>query len=289
VERGYHEVVTFSFVDPRLQAMLEPDLDPLPLENPISSELAVMRTSLLPGLLATIAHNRKRQQMRVRVFEQALVFRPQGNDLAQLSRIAGAITGNALPEQWAAPERALDFFDAKGDVEALLAAAGIGDAEFSPAEHPAMHPGQCAAVTRGGDVIGHVGALHPAAARSLKLPAATLVFELDSTALSTRPVPCARPVSRHPSVRRDLAVVVDERVSARALEEAVGQCRIDVLQNLELFDVYRGEGIDSGKKSLALGLTFQAPSRTLSDDEVEGFVGAITDSLAKHLGASLRG
>ncbi len=289
IERGYHEVVTFSFVDPKLQAMLEPDLQPLPLANPISSDLAVMRTTLLAGLLGTLVHNRKRQQSRVRVFEQALVFRPSGDDLEQATRIAGAITGPALPEQWAVAERALDFYDVKGDVEALLAAAGIDDARFESATHAALHPGQCAAVKHGDRHLGVLGALHPAVSRSLKLPAATFVFELDAAAISTRPVPVYQVVSKFPSVRRDLAVVVDEAVSAETLKETVGQCRIDMLQNLEFFDVYRGEGIDSGKKSLAVSLIFQAPSRTLSDDEVERFVGVIVDSLAKNLGASLRG
>lgn len=269
--------------------MLEPDLAPLPLANPISSDLAVMRTTLLPGLLGTLVHNRKRQQSRVRVFEQALVFRPGNNELEQVARLGGAITGGALPEQWAAKERVPDFFDIKGDVEALLAAAGIHDARFEPATDPALHPGQCAAVMVGDRKIGALGALHPATGRSLKLPAATFVFELDAAALATRTVPTHEAVSRFPSVRRDLAVVVDEAISAQRLGETVGQCRIDVLQNLEFFDVYRGEGVDSGKKSLAIGLTFRSPSRTLSDGEVEGFVGAIVDTLAKNLGASLRG
>jgi len=289
IERGYHEVVTFSFVDERLQQLLDPDIQPLALANPISADLAVMRTMLLPGLLGVLAHNRKRQISRVRVFEQALVFRPRGDQLDQSQRIGGAITGGALPEQWGASERALDFFDLKGDVEALLAAAGMQDARFEPTTHPALHPGQSAIVRRGEAELGVIGALHPSAARALKLPAATFVFELDAAALATRAVPVYEPVSRYPSVRRDIAMVVGEEISAQALRDSVGQCRIDVLQNLELFDAYRGEGIDSGKKSLALGLTFQAPSRTLSDDEVEGFVNTIIDSLAKDLGAALRG
>lgn len=289
VERGYHEVVTFSFVDEKLQSLVDPEMAPLPLANPISADLAVMRTTLWPGLLGTVAYNRKRQQTRVRVFEHALVFRPLAEGLEQVSRIGGAITGTALPEQWGEKGRAVDFFDIKGDVEALLALCGRTDARFEPCTHPALHPGQSARVIDGEEDIGLVGAIHPAVARALKLPAATFVFELRAVALDERPVPRHTAVSRFPSVRRDIALVLDESVSAQVLRDCVGQCGIDVLQNLEFFDLYRGEGIDSGQKSLALSLTFQAPTRTLDDGEVESFVSTIIDSLAKNLGVGLRG
>ncbi len=290
IDRGYQEAITYSFVDPQLQTELDPDVAPIALSNPISSELAVMRTSMWPGLFAALLHNVHRQQSRVRLFESGLTFRQSGNAIEQSPRIGGIVMGPVAPEQWGNETRNADFFDLKSDVEALLGFSGAASKlEFVPDDHPALHPGQAARVIRDGEAVGRLGALHPGNLKRHKLTLPVLVFELDLEAVQAGQLPKFEALSRYPAVRRDIAVVLDESVTAKALQDCVGQVAGDVLKNLELFDVYRGEGIDSGKKSLALKLTFQDPSRTLNDQEIDAAEAAIVDALAKNLGGSLRG
>jgi len=290
VQRGYHEAITYSFVDAELERLIDPAAEPLALANPLSAELAVMRTTLLAGLLRALAHNSKRQQARVRLFEIGLVFARSDDALRQTPAIGGIAAGSPWPEQWGMPKRELDFYDAKGDVEALLALGGCrGEYRFVPACEAALHPGQGAIIERDGTRVGALGLVHPRIARELKLPGRTFVFELDLAALGRGRVPRYAPLSRFPAVRRDVAVVVDESVPAAALADSVGQNAGDMLQNLQLFDVYRGEGIDPGKKSLALSLTFQAASRTLSDEEVDALVGRVVQAMRAQFGAVLRG
>jgi phenylalanyl-tRNA synthetase beta chain len=290
VQRGYQEAITFSFVDPRMQALVEPREEAIALANPISSDLAVMRTSLWPGLLGAMLHNTNRQQPRVRLFESGLVFRRHAGGVEQTPVIGGVATGPAQPEQWGLEGRPADFYDVKSDVEALVGLAGDErHFDFEAAVHPALHSGQCARVVHGGETVGWLGAVHPRLTSDWRLSTPVYVFELRLGAIQEGPLPSFQALSRFPAVRRDLAVVVDEDVSAAAVRDCVGQVGIDVLDNLEFFDVYRGKGIDSGKKSLALSLTFQATSRTLHDQEVDDSVRAIVASLAHHLGAELRG
>ncbi len=290
VQRGYQEAITYSFVDAGVQQRLDPDQEPLPIENPITSDMSVMRTNLWPGLLKALEHNLNRQQRRVRLFETGLRFRRIEGELQQQPAVAGLATGPVDPEQWGRAARDGDFFDLKSDVEALLAlAAAPGEIRFVAAEHPALHPGQRARIERAGAPIGFAGALHPALARERKLGLAVYLFELDLDALQAGHRPEFRALSKYPTVRRDVSVVVDESVTAEAVRDCVGQVGIHVLENLELFDVYRGEGIDSGKKSLSFGLTFQDPSRTLTDAEVDQSVERIVASLTTNLGAILRG
>jgi phenylalanyl-tRNA synthetase beta chain len=290
IDRGYQEAITYSFVDPKLQSELDPDTAPIPLSNPISSDLSVMRTSMWPGLFAALLHNVRRQQNRVRLFESGLTFRQCGNVIEQKPCIGGIIMGPVVPEQWGCASDNADFFDLKSDLEALLEfATATSQVEFVSDEHPALHPGQAARIVRGGEIIGRLGALHPRNLKRHKLTLPVLVFELDLDPIQMGQLPKFEALSRYPAVRRDIAVVVDESVTAKALGDCVGQAAGDVLKNLQLFDVYRGEGIDSGKKSLALKLTFQDPSRTLNDEEIDAAEAAITDTLAKNLGGSLRG
>lgn len=288
VARGYQEAVTYSFVDPVMQAAMEHEVTPVALSNPISSDLAVMRTSLMPGLLHAALYNFKRQQPRVRLFESGLVFRATAGQMQQPARLGAIALGPAAALQWGLDAREVDFHDVKADVEALF---GVNSDAlvFEPATHPALHPGQCAAIRLQEQAVGIIGRLHPSLARRYKLPVAVVLFELELAAVLQAPVPGLRAFSRQPVVRRDLALVVDEAVSASAVIDCVGQAGGDMLQNLELFDLYRGEGIDSGRKSLALSLTFQAPSRTLDEAEVEVSVANILASLSRHLGATLRG
>lgn len=290
VERGYHEAISYSFVDSRLQALADPEVPPIPLANPISSDLTVMRTTLLPGLLQALLRNAKRQRARIRLFESGVVFAGDAERPLERRRLAGIASGPVLPEQWGTSPREVDFFDLRSDVEALLAAGGAARAaSFEAAGHPAFHPGLSARVRLEGEPVGVVGALHPRIGAELKLGAGAFAFELDLARLEQGRVPAYRAISRFPLVRRDISIVVDERISAAALRDCVGQVGIDVLKDLELFDVYRGEGIDSGKKSITLGLTFQAPSRTLEDAEVDAFMGDVRRALERELHATLRG
>ncbi|NCF29786.1 MAG: phenylalanine--tRNA ligase subunit beta [Gammaproteobacteria bacterium] len=290
VQRGYHEAITYSFVDAGDQRRLDPEHEPLPLANPITSDMAVMRTTLWPGLLQALVHNVNRQQPRVRLFEMGLRFRQLDGQLYQQPVIAGVAAGPVYPEQWGARTTDGDFYDLKSDVEALLALAGdSGDLSYTQSEHPALHPGQSARIERSGALVGYLGALHPVLARERKLALPVYLFELDLDSVQAGHTAEFRALSKYPTVRRDVSVVVDESVTAQAVGDCVGQVGIHVLEKLELFDVYRGEGIDSGQKSLSLGLTFQDPSRTLTDAEVDQGVDQIVASLRTKFGAILRG
>ena len=286
VDRGYHEAVTYSFVDAALQARIAPALDGVALANPIASDMGVMRTTLWPGLIGAAIYNVNRQQSRVRLFETGLVFLRDGNQVHQPRMIGGIATGPVVPEQWAREPRTVDFYDVKGDVEALLALSGQA-AEFMADTHPALHPGQTAAIVQRGERVGIIGTLHPALASELKLPGAVL-FEIHLGPVIAGTVPKFKALSRFPAVRRDLSLVLPEAISASAVRECIGQAGVGELENLELFDVYVGEGIDSGMKSISLALTFQSRSRTLDDTEVNSALSVILDSLTKKLGVALR-
>ncbi len=289
VQRGYQEVISYSFVDAALQSRLQPNDVAIPLQNPISADMGVMRTGLLTGLVQSALYNINRQQSRVCLFESGLVFRQEDEQTRQIPILGAVRYGPRYAKQWGVGDDESDFFDLKGDVEALCAASSdSGRTTFAALDHPAFHPGQSACVYRDGELAGHFGLLHPALAGDLKLAGGMWLMELSLAALNLAKIPEFKAFSRHPLVRRDIAVVVDEAVTAQALEKCVGQARVDMLKKLELFDVYRGEGIDSGRKSMAITLTFQAPSRTLDDAEVNTSVTTILDSLAKHLGATPR-
>ena len=287
VDRGYHEAVTYSFVDAALQARIAPALDGIALTNPIASDMGVMRTTLWPGLLGAAIHNVNRQQSRVRLFETGLVFMAEGDRIHQPKMVGGIAIGPVVPEQWALPSRMVDFYDVKGDVESLLALSGREAGFVADDTHPALHPGQTASIVCGGERIGTLGALHPRLASELKLPGAVL-FELRLDAVSTGTVPRFNALSRFPAVRRDLSLVAPEAISASAVRECVEQAGVDVLENLELFDVYVGEGIDSGMKSISLALTFQSRSRTLGDTDINAALRVILNSLTEKLGIALR-
>ena len=289
--RGYQEAITYSFVDRGLQQQLDPNAEALGLANPISSDMAVMRTNLWPGLVAAVAHNLNRQQTRVRLFESGLRFKVvEGGELLQQRMLSGAVTGPLLPLQWSGERRDADFFDVKADLEALLAMTGAAERfVFEASEVPGLHPGQTARVMRGETLVGHLGALHPQIARENKLVAPVYLFELHLEPLEQGATPQFGALSRFPLVRRDLSFVISERVTAELIARSVGQVAPDVLKNLELFDVYRGEGIDSGQKSISLELSFQAESRTLLDEEIDAAIDAIVATLSEGLGAKLRG
>ncbi len=289
VDRGYQEAISYSFVAKELQAALDPDYTPLALANPLSADLGVMRTSLWPGLVRALQHNRNRQMQRVRLFETGLRFRGDLNDLTQTPMVAGVAAGNASEGHWDQRDRALDFFDVKGDVQALMALAVPGDAvRFEPCEHPALHPGQSAAIIMDGEHVGLLGKVHPAVAAQLDLDGAVYLFEIEQSIFARHSVPAFSAISRYPAIRRDLAVVVDESVTAQAVQDCIIAAGGDVLSGVHLFDVYRGRGVSEGCKSLAIGLILQDYSRTLTDDEVDALQQRIIAALSDQLGAGLR-
>ncbi len=289
VARDYQEVITYSFVDPALQDRLTRGTPAVVLSNPIASDMAALRTSLWPALLQALDYNWKRQHRRIRLFEVGRRFLPEGAGVREEAVLGAVATGSALPAQWGEKSRPIDFFDAKADVEALFALGGVRSAlEFRPASHPALHPGQAAEVYLAGVAAGRLGVLHPAIQRQLDLDQPVVLYELNLDALRNTELPVAQPVSRFPAIRRDLAVVVEEAVPAGQVLELVARTAGNALVKLELFDLYRGEGIDSRRKSLAFGLTLQDSSRTLRDEEVEGILGKVVLALQTQLGAQLR-
>jgi phenylalanyl-tRNA synthetase beta chain len=289
VARGYQEAITYSFIDPKQFELFSPGVTPLMLANPISSDMAAMRVSLWPGLVQALQHNLNRQQTRVRLFESGLRFVGQLGELKQEPMLAGVVCGSRLPEGWAQGDAKVDFFDLKADVEAVLGHAGaLASFTFMPGSHPALHPGQTARIERDGREVGYLGALHPELQKKLGLDRAVYVFELVLDAVVEGRLPRFKELSRFPEVRRDLALVVDQSVSGEAVLDVIRQNAGEWMTDLRLFDVYQGKGIDPHRKSLAVGLTWQHPSRTLNDDEVNSTTSHILTSLEQRLNATLR-
>ncbi|MDT8893777.1 phenylalanine--tRNA ligase subunit beta [Halomonas sp. I1] len=289
VSRGYFEAVTYSFVSPELQETLLPQAVSPVLANPISSDLSVMRASLFPGLVRALEHNLNRQQNRVRLFETGLVFRGELDDLDQVPMLGALVCGGREPEGWSGGKQKVDFFDLKGDLESLIEMGGEMEAwRFEPGEHPALHPGQCARVMYRGQEAGWIGTLHPAVRARLGLKVDALLFEVRLDALTHGRVPAFQPLSRYPEVRRDLAFLVDAEQPVQALLDTLRAQAGEWLVEAHLFDVYQGKGVPEGRKSVALGLTWQHPSRTLNDDEINQLVDAIVEESRLHLGAELR-
>ena len=291
VTLGYQEIISYSFVDPMLSELVTGSkAQTVPLQNPISEEMGVMRTSLLPGLLSSYQHNANRQHERVRFFETGLVFQQSDSGLRQLAKLGGLIAGEKLPQNWNNSNELVDFFDLKGDVEVLAELGGTsGHFQFQSASEPGYHPGQCAQLKDAeGAVIGVLGALHPAIQRKLELDAAAFVFELDLSALQQAQIPNARALSKFPEVHRDLAIVIDETVSADSISALMRENAGEFLSELRIFDVYQGDAITKGQKSVALGLTWQHPSRNLTDEEVSIIISKCVNALQQQFNANLR-
>jgi phenylalanyl-tRNA synthetase beta chain len=291
VTLGYQEIISYSFVDPMLSELVTGSkAQTVPLQNPISEEMGVMRTSLLPGLLSSYQHNANRQHERVRFFETGLVFQQSDSGLRQLAKLGGLIAGEKMPQNWNNSNELVDFFDLKGDVEVLAELGGTsGHFQFQSASEPGYHPGQCAQLKDAeGAVIGVLGALHPAIQRKLELDAAVFVFELDLSALQQAQIPNARALSKFPEVHRDLAIVIDETVSADSISALMRENAGEFLSELRIFDVYQGDAITKGQKSVALGLTWQHRSRNLTDEEVSIIISKCVNALQQQFNANLR-
>ncbi len=292
VNRDYQEAITYSFVDPKIQSLIHPNQDVMTLPHPISSEMSVMRLSLWTGLLQSVLYNQNRQQSRVRLFETGLRFVPDENaenGVRQQNMIAGVISGNRANEHWDIEKAPTDFYDMKGDVEALLSLTANASAyEFSAAQVAALHPGQTAKITKNGQLVGYVGALHPELERKLGLNGRTLIFELLLTEIVDQKIPEACDISRFPANRRDLAVVVKEEIDAKKVLQLIEKVGGNYLIDLNLFDVYQGQGVEDGFKSLAIALVLQDTNKTLEEKDITDVIDRVVDSLKTELNASLR-
>ncbi len=290
VAKGYQEAITYCFVEPKAQQLICPQDDTVALANPISADMAVMRTSLWPGLLNTMEHNLNRQQNRVRIFESGLRFIPQADGLPeQDAMLAGAITGRREPESWTENGDLVDFYDLKGDLESVIALSGNNTGlSFAKGEHPALHPGQTAAIKQGEEIVGYIGAIHPELQKKLGFAQTIYLFEVKLSAITESELPKFTELSKFPEVRRDLAILINREIEAGAVLETVQSVAGEDLRNLRLFDIYEGKGIDLKEKSLALGLTYQHSSRTLNEDEVNASVDRVVAELQSRFGATLR-
>lgn len=292
VDRGYHEAITYSFVEPEQQKLVVPGIEPLVLPNPISADMSAMRLGLIQGLLNTVVHNQKRQQPRVRLFEYGLRFIPEAtaeNGMRQEPMLAGVISGTRGEEHWDMETATVDFFDLKGDLEAILELTANGKAySFTAVKHPALHPGQSAAVILDGEVIGVIGTVHPELERKFGLNGRTVVFEIEWSAIDSRVIPEAVSLSKFPSNRRDIALVVDDSVASGDIVNACRAAGGELLKDAKLFDVYVGKGVEEGKKSLAIALSLQSLERTLEEADIVSAVDAIVSAVGEQYGAALR-
>jgi phenylalanyl-tRNA synthetase beta chain len=285
VDLDWQEVVTFSFVTSKTEAALDANARPIKVLNPIAEHLDVMRTTLLPGLIETLRTNVNRKMPRVRIFEVGRVFTRSNSHYDQPLRVGGLAFGPVRPEQWGEPVRDTDFFDVKGDLEALAAPRRV---TTEPFVHPSLHPGRSARVAIDGKPAGWMGELHPRLLRDFDLPKAPVVFEIDLSALIDSAVPVGQPVSRVPVVRRDLAIVVDEKVPAQALLQALEEASPPHVISVGLFDVYQGPGLTDGRKSLAILVLMQDTSRTLTDADIDATAELLVSVARDKFGGSLR-
>ncbi len=288
--RGFHEVISYSFVAEELQKLLDPNSELLRLTNPISADLAVMRTSLWPGLLTTVQYNQRRQQDHMRLFEIGLSFKQNDGELTQERMLAGVIAGNYAPLQWAQTTRTVDLYDLKGDLEALFALTGnTKHFSFKQANHQALHPGQTAEIIFQDKKIGYIGALHPAILQQLDLSGPLFLFELSLAKLNHAvKLPTYQELIKFPMIRRDISITVSSQINYQQILHNIKSINSDLLKGIEIFDVYHGKEVESKDISVAIRLTFQHPSRTLTDGEVTKQLEQIVTSLQDGIGAILR-
>ncbi len=288
VDRGYQEAITYSFVDEDIQKAIAPEMEVIRLKNPISSELAVMRTTLWCGLLKAALYNTHRQQNRVRLFETGLRFIKKDGQTHQQKMLAGLVLGDACSEQWGEKARKVDFFDIKADIQAIFALTGY-EVEFLSRHQSALHPGQTAEIlSPDGEKIGWLGMLHPNLEKQLGFDTQIFLFELDQSLLLNKRKIKFKPLSKYPSVRRDLALIVKEDVSASEIIKCIKDSAEPSLQDVSIFDIYRGKGVEEGSKSVALSLLMQDNTQTLTDSEVDAIVGRLLTLLTNEKNAKLR-
>ncbi|MCP4433674.1 MAG: phenylalanine--tRNA ligase subunit beta [Gammaproteobacteria bacterium] len=288
VEQGFYEAVTYSFVSPELEEILDPGQDSLSLANPISSDMAVMRTRLLPGLIQALQYNLKRQQSRVRLFENGLCFIPNNTRLEQNMRLAAVISGDQFDEGLYDNSNSVDFYDIKGCLESVLRFSGLSSYNFQTTENSILHPGQGADIVVDNKIIGFVGLLHPSVLSKLSINQPVYVFEVDMQSISVGELPRFTELSKYPSIRRDISLSVDAQISVQALIDCIFSIKSEILQEVFVFDVYTGKEVRNYRKSVALGLILQDFSRTLVDEDVEKLVEKVLARLKNHCNAVLR-
>ncbi len=292
VDRGYQEAVTYSFVDPKIQHILHPNEPAITLPNPISSEMSVMRLSLWSGLLDAVLYNQNRQQSRLRLFETGLRFIPDEKcefGVRQEFMLSGVITGNLYEDHWQLPKKSIDFYDIKGDLEAIFSLLGCdGQVQFNRAELSALHPGQSAVINLNDEVIGYFGVLHPEIEKKLSLNSKTLVFEINLAKINFKKVPVAQDLSKYPSNKRDIAIIVSNTIPAAEIISVCKQAGGEQLVKVNLFDVYQGDNIKEDQKSLAISLILQDKSRTLEEEDIANIVSKCVTALQNRFKALLR-
>ncbi|MGC1181635.1 phenylalanine--tRNA ligase subunit beta [Legionella sp.] len=287
--KGYHETISYSFVDPQLQEAIYPHHQFMQLLNPISSELSQMRVGMWPGLIASMIYNVHRQQNFIKLFEIGVVFDVVQQQLTERPCIAGLLTGELGGTNWSETTRSVDFFDLKGDLQSLFMSLKLTDVEFIAAPHEALHPGQSAQIQINGDFVGWIGVLHPRLTDALGLHYDVLLFELNLQALISHEAPRYKTISKYPQIRRDLSFLVDKNISVKQIESAVrGTIKENWLKTFDVFDVYTGQGIPEGKKSLAIAMTLQDEGRTLVDVEINLLISAIITMLENEFSITLR-
>lgn len=292
VDKGYQEAVTYSFVDPKVQQILHPNLNQIHLPNPISSEMSVMRLSLWTGLLGAVLYNQNRQQSRIRLFETGLRFIPDDKcefGVRQEQMLSGVITGNLYEEHWTLPKKTVDFYDLKGDIESIFSILGCAqNVCYEKSNLSALHPGQSAAIFLNDEIIGYLGVLHPEIEKKLSLNGKTLVFEINLAKISNKKVPSAQDVSKYPSNKRDIAIVVSNTIPAADIISECKKAGGEQLIKVNLFDVYQGDNIKDDEKSLAISLILQDKSRTLEEEDITNIVSRCVTALQIRFKALLR-
>ncbi|WP_133011220.1 phenylalanine--tRNA ligase subunit beta [Marinomonas flavescens] len=292
VAQGYQEAITYSFIDPVLSKQFLPDIEPVPLANPISADMGVMRPSLIPGLVKAYLHNQNRQQSRVRLFETGRRFVGTVDaldELDQQQQISGLIAGSRDSEAWYHNSDKVDFYDLKAHVDALFDLNDGRQPTYERSQCEFLHPGRSADVFVDGEFVGILGELHPQLSKTLGANQPLYVFDIALAAVLDAKLPEYKAISKFPEVRRDLALLVDRSVPVADLEKVISETAGEAFKGVLVFDIYQGQGIDETKKSVALGLTWQHPSHTLSDEEVNNSVETIVAALAEKLGAVVRG
>ncbi|OCG70302.1 phenylalanine--tRNA ligase subunit beta [Gilliamella sp. Nev5-1] len=292
VDRGYQEAVTYSFVDPKIQHILHPEQPEITLPNPISSEMSVMRLSLWSGLLDAVLYNQNRQQSRVRLFETGLRFIPDEKDelgVHQELMLSGIVTGSLYEEHWQLPKKNVDFYDLKGDIESIFSLLGCADkVQFKKTQLPALHPGQSATIYLNDELLGYLGVLHPEIEKKLSLNSKTLVFEINLAKINNKTVPVAQDLSKYPSNKRDIAIVVSNTIPVADIISECKRAGGEQLIKVNLFDVYQGENIKENQKSLAISLILQDKSRTLEEEDITNIVSKCVTALQNRFKALLR-
>jgi phenylalanyl-tRNA synthetase beta chain len=283
--REYQEVINYSFLDPAWEHELADNQQPVALKNPLSSQMAVMRSSLSASLIANLEFNLNRKQTRVRLFEIGCCFQARGDTITQQEKLGGLCYGDALAEQWGAPTREVDFYDVKADIEALF---WPRDLRVVPTSHPALHPGKSGQIRLGDRSAGYIGELHPRWRQKIGLLKSVVLFELEMDILMERDLPKAAEISKYPPIRRDVAVVVSDNVVVQTILDRLRAKKIPLISEVHLFDVYRGKGMEVGKKSLAFRMLLQDTEKTLTDAEADRTVSRLLSVLENEFGAVLR-